>query len=70
MSDEKIGKRGFGAMDPARVRELASMGGKAAHAAGKSHRFTKEEAAIAGRKGGIAPHRSRGRSAGSREATS
>lgn len=47
-------------MDPARVREIASKGGKAAHAAGTAHRFDSEEARAAGKKGGSAPHRSRG----------
>ncbi len=47
--------RGFAAMDRAKVKAIASLGGKAAHAAGTAHRFTKEEAAAAGRKGGLAP---------------
>ena len=34
--------------------EIARKGGKAAHAKGTAHRFTPEEAAIAGRKGGLA----------------
>lgn len=54
-------RRGFASMDPARVRELARRGGLAAHRSGAAHRFTKEEARIAGRKGGVAPHVSRGR---------
>lgn len=54
-------KRGFAAMDPSRVSEIASKGGKAAHAAGTAHQFTTEEARAAGRKGGTAPHRRRGR---------
>lgn len=53
--------RGFAAMDRARVSEIASKGGKAAHAAGTAHQFTTEEARAAGRKGGSAPHRVRGR---------
>jgi len=43
---------GFAAMDPAKVREIASKGGKAAHAQGKAHEFTVEEARIAGALGG------------------
>ena len=39
-------------MDRDKQRQLASMGGKAAHAAGTAHQFTPEEAARAGRKGG------------------
>jgi uncharacterized protein len=46
-------KRGFAAMDPARVREISSKGGVAAHAAGTAHKFTAEEAREAGRRGGV-----------------
>lgn len=53
MNDEKK-PRGFAAMDPKKVFELARRGGKAAQAAGTAHRFTKEEAREAGRKGGRA----------------
>ncbi len=48
--------RGFAAMDEERQREIASMGGKAAHASGRAHEFTPEEAREAGRKGGEASH--------------
>lgn len=47
-------RRGFAAMDPKLVSELASRGGKAAQRAGTAHRFDTEEARIAGRKGGQA----------------
>jgi general stress protein YciG len=53
-------RRGFAAMDRAKVRELARRGGAAAHAKGTAHRFTPEEAREAGRRGGSAPHRTRG----------
>lgn len=53
-------RRGFAAMDRERVREIASKGGRAAHAAGTAHQFSSEEARIAGRKGGMAPHVRRG----------
>lgn len=53
--------RGFAAMDPEQRREIASKGGKSAHAQGKAHRFTTEEAKAAGLKGGNAPHVRRGR---------
>lgn len=53
--------RGFAAMDRTRVAQISSMGGRAAHAAGTAHRFSKEEAVEAGRKGGTAPHVRRGR---------
>lgn len=46
--------RGFASMDPAKQREIASKGGKAAHQAGTAHEFTPEEAREAGRKGGQA----------------
>jgi hypothetical protein len=39
-------------MDPAKQREIASKGGKAAHAQGRAHKFTPDEARDAGRKGG------------------
>ena len=45
-------KRGFAAMDPEKQKEIASKGGKAAHASGHAHEFTPEEAQKAGRKGG------------------
>lgn len=47
-------KRGFAAMDEQRQREIASMGGRAAHQKGTAHEFTPDEAREAGRKGGQA----------------
>ena len=49
-------RRGFAAMDPKKVSEIASKGGRAAHAAGTAHEFT---ARAAGRKGGFAAHAKR-----------
>jgi general stress protein YciG len=46
--------RGFAAMDAERRRRISSVGGKAAHAKGTGHEFTREEAREAGRKGGRA----------------
>jgi general stress protein YciG len=46
--------RGFASMDDARVKEIASRGGKAAHMKGTAHEFTSDEAREAGRKGGLA----------------
>lgn len=46
--------RGFAAMDPAKQREIASKGGKVAHASGTAHEWTTEEAKAAGSKGGKA----------------
>lgn len=34
-------------------REIASLGGKAAHAKGTAHEFTSEEASLAGSIGGV-----------------
>ena len=42
--------RGFAAMDAQRQREIASLGGRAAHQSGHAHEFTSEEARAAGRK--------------------
>lgn len=53
-------RRGFAAMDRDRVKEIASKGGRAAHAAGTAHQFSSDEARNAGRKGGMAPHVRRG----------
>ena len=39
-------------MDEEKQREIASMGGKAAHEKGTAHEFDSEEAREAGRKGG------------------
>jgi uncharacterized protein len=52
-------KRGFASMDPNRQREIASKGGRAAHAKGTAHEFTSDEARNAGRKGGEAVSRNR-----------
>jgi hypothetical protein len=40
--------RGFASMDPQKQREIASEGGRAAHASGNAHEFTSEEARKAG----------------------
>ena len=52
-------KRGFASMDPNKQREIASKGGRAAHAKGTAHEFTTDEARVAGRKGGEAVSRDR-----------
>ena len=56
--DKKSG-RGFASMDPAKQREIASKGGRAAHEKGTAHEFTPEEAREAGRKGGETVSRNR-----------
>jgi general stress protein YciG len=48
----KKSNRGFGGMDKDLQKEIASKGGKAAHAKGRAHEFTSEEALLAGRMGG------------------
>ncbi|MFC3651432.1 stress-induced protein [Dyella humi] len=51
--------RGFAAMDERRRREVASLGGRIAHARGRAHCFTPEEARKAGQKGGSQISRNR-----------
>ncbi|HEY4002827.1 MAG TPA: KGG domain-containing protein [Candidatus Xenobia bacterium] len=52
-------RRGFASMDATRQRQIASMGGKAAHEKGTAHEFDSNEARVAGRKGGEAVSRDR-----------
>jgi general stress protein YciG len=51
--------RGFASMDATKQREIASQGGRAAHAQGTAHEWSSDEARAAGRKGGIARSRRR-----------
>ena len=51
--------RGFASMDRDKQKEIASKGGKAAHAKGTAHEFDSGEAREAGRKGGVAVSRNR-----------
>lgn len=44
-------RRGFASMDPERRRQVASSGGRTAHKQGVAHKWTREEASAAGRKG-------------------
>ncbi len=62
-------RRGFAAMDPEKVKAIAQKGGVAVHAKGTAHRFSKDQAREAGRKGGMAPHRARGRARASETMT-
>lgn len=57
--NEQTKTRGFGSMSPDRVQQIASAGGKAAHAKGTAHTWTPETAAEAGRRGGEARARNR-----------
>jgi general stress protein YciG len=43
-------------MDPIKLKEIASMGGKAAQANGNGHHWNTTTAKIAGRKGGLTKH--------------
>ncbi|MEB1900072.1 KGG domain-containing protein [Xanthomonas campestris pv. campestris] len=52
MADQNTSNPGFASMDEDKQREIASKGGKAAHASGNAHEFDSEEAREAGRKGG------------------
>ncbi len=52
-------RRGFASMDPARQREIASRGGRAAHEKGTAHEWSADEARVAGRKGGEVVSRDR-----------
>jgi general stress protein YciG len=49
-------------MDPQRQREIASQGGRAAHAKGTAHEFTSEEA----RRAGAMSHKNGNRQSASR----
>src|SRR6185295_11656877 len=51
--------RGFASLDRSKPKEIASKGGKAAHAKGTAHEFDSGEAREAGRKGGLAVSQNR-----------
>ncbi|MGD0529598.1 MAG: KGG domain-containing protein [Polyangiaceae bacterium] len=57
--DRPKSNRGFASMDLSKQKEIASKGGKAAHAQGRAHEFTADEARNAGRKGGEVVSRNR-----------
>ena len=52
-------RRGFASMDASRQREIASKGGRAAHAKGTAHEWSSDEVRVAGRKGGEVVSRDR-----------
>ena len=58
-SPQTKSKRGFASMDLSKQREIASKGGIAAHAQGRAHEFTADEARAAGKKGGQSVSRDR-----------
>ena len=51
--------RGFALFSDSRRSQVASLGGKAAHARGRAHKFTPDEARLAGKKGGHTVSRDR-----------
>jgi general stress protein YciG len=59
MSSNNSNTRGFAAMGEERQKEIARKGGRAAHAMGRAHEFTREEARAAGKKGGEVVSRNR-----------
>jgi len=54
-----MAKHGFAALTPEARAIVSSRGGKSAHAQGKAHTFTSDEARAAGSKGGLASHQKR-----------
>jgi len=46
------GRKGLASMDPAKVRQITSMGGKQSQRSGKGNKFTSAQARVAGKKGG------------------
>ena len=59
MASNGKSRRGFASMDASRQREIASKGGRAAHAKGTAHEWSSDEARVAGRKGGETVSRDR-----------
>jgi uncharacterized protein len=57
MAEAKGRGRGFASMSPEKQRQIASKGGRAAHAMGTAHEWNSNEARAAGRKGGSASRR-------------
>ena len=61
MFEIRKARRGFASMSAEKQREIASKGGRAAHAKGTAHEWSAEEARRAGRKGGQVSRGGRGR---------
>ena len=61
MSEKPKARRGFASMSPEKQREIASKGGRAAHAKGTAHEWSSNEARDAGRKGGMVSRGGRGK---------
>lgn len=70
MTEKRKERRGFASMSPEKQREIASKGGRAAHAKGTAHEWSSDEARAAGRKGGMMSRGGRGKlPAGEQEAS-
>ena len=61
MNDKPKARRGFASMSAEKQREIASKGGRAAHAKGTAHEWSSIEARDAGRKGGMVSRGGRGK---------
>ncbi len=60
-NDRPKARRGFASMSAEKQREIASKGGRAAHAKGTAHEWSSGEARDAGRKGGMVSRGGRGK---------
>ncbi len=49
-SDTTPRKRGFALLDADKMKQVAALGGRTAHAAGRAHQFSREEARAAARR--------------------
>jgi uncharacterized protein len=61
VNEKPKARRGFASMSPEKQREIASKGGRAAHAKGTAHEWSSNEARDAGRKGGMVSRGGRGK---------
>jgi hypothetical protein len=59
MSSDGDKRKGFASMTPDERKVIASQGGKTAHAQGKAHKWTTEEASAAGKRSAEARKRAR-----------
>jgi general stress protein YciG len=61
VNEKPKARRGFASMSQEKQREIASKGGRAAHAKGTAHEWSSNEARDAGRKGGMVSRGGRGK---------
>lgn len=61
MNEKPKARRGFASMSTEKQKEIASKGGRAAHAKGTAHEWSSGEARDAGRKGGMVSRGGRGK---------